>query len=75
MPVFWAFTPAYARVQNEHVWPVAWVDITTAGMTPGGEAFKRVNGIFAIPDRRELKGIIRAASLLADGSGSPGAGA
>ena len=47
MPVFWAFTPAYARVQNEHVWPVAWVDITTAGMTPGGEAFKRVNGIFA----------------------------
>jgi hypothetical protein len=24
---YWAFNPAYAQVQNEHVWPIGWADI------------------------------------------------
>jgi hypothetical protein len=28
------FNPAYAQVQNEHVWSVGWVDIMKEGMTP-----------------------------------------
>ena len=47
---FWTFNPAYAQVQNEHVWPSAWADITTGGMTPEAaaeKAFKRVEEIFA----------------------------
>jgi len=47
---FWTFNPAYAQVQNEHVWPTAWADITTGGMTPQAaaeKAFKRVEEIFA----------------------------
>jgi multiple sugar transport system substrate-binding protein len=50
MSTFWTFNPAYAQVQNEHVWPTAWADITTGGMTPqaaGEKAFKRVEEIFA----------------------------
>src|SRR3982074_2866752 len=27
LPQFWAFNPAYAQVQNEHVWPVGGIDI------------------------------------------------
>ena len=47
---FWTFNPAYARVQNEHVWPTAWADIMSGGMTPQAaaeKAFKRVEEIFA----------------------------
>ncbi len=47
---FWTFNPAYAQVQNEHVWPTAWADIMTGGMTPQAaaeKAFKRVEEIFA----------------------------
>jgi len=47
---FWTFNPAYAQVQNEHVWPTAWADITTGGMTlqaAADKAFKRVEEIFA----------------------------
>jgi multiple sugar transport system substrate-binding protein len=47
---FWTFNPAYAQVQNEHVWPTAWADITTGGMTPqeaADKAIKRVEEIFA----------------------------
>jgi multiple sugar transport system substrate-binding protein len=50
LPNFWVFNPAYAQVQNEHVWPTAWADITTGGMTPQAaaeKAFKRVEEIFA----------------------------
>ena len=50
MPSFWAFNPAYAQVQNEHVWPTGWADITTGGMTPQAaaeKAFKWVEEIFA----------------------------
>lgn len=50
LSTFWTFNPAYARVQNEHVWPTAWSDIMTGGMTPQAaaqKAFKRVEEIFA----------------------------
>jgi multiple sugar transport system substrate-binding protein len=49
-PSFWAFNPAYAQVQNEHVWSVGWTDIMTGGMTPEAaaeKAFKRVEEIFS----------------------------
>ena len=50
MPVFWAYNPAYAQVQNEHVWQTAWADIMQNGTTPQAaaeKAFKRVEEIFA----------------------------
>src|SRR4029077_19117668 len=50
LPEFWAFNPAYAQVQNEHAWSVAWIDIMQGGMTPQAaaeKAFKRVDEIFA----------------------------
>ena len=50
VPAYWAFNPAYAQVQNEHVWSTAWIDILNAGMTPeaaADKAFKRINEIFA----------------------------
>ena len=50
VPTFWTFNPAYAQVQNEHVWPTGWADIMTGGMTPQAaaeKAFKRVEEIFA----------------------------
>ena len=36
LPHYWAFNPAYAEVQNTHVWSTAWADIMRNGMTPGG---------------------------------------
>ena len=50
VPTFWTSNPAYAQVQNEHVWAVAWADIISGGMTPeaaADKAFKRVEEIFA----------------------------
>jgi multiple sugar transport system substrate-binding protein len=50
LPAFWAFNPAYAQVQNEHVWMTGWMDIIQSGMTPQAaaeKAFKRVEEIFA----------------------------
>jgi multiple sugar transport system substrate-binding protein len=50
LPQFWALNPAYAQVQNEHVWPAGWIDIMTGGMAPQAaaeKAFKRVEEIFA----------------------------
>jgi multiple sugar transport system substrate-binding protein len=47
---FWTFNPAYAQVQNEHVWPTGWADIISGGMAPEAaaeKAFKRVEEIFA----------------------------
>jgi multiple sugar transport system substrate-binding protein len=47
---YWAFNPAYAQVQNEHVWPAAWADIMQHGTKPedaADKAFKRVKEIFA----------------------------
>jgi hypothetical protein len=50
VPQFWVFNPAYAQVQNEHVWSTGWTDIMTDGMAPQAaaeKAFKRVEEIFA----------------------------
>jgi multiple sugar transport system substrate-binding protein len=50
LPVFWAYNPAYAHVQNEHVWQTAWAEIMKDGVAPqtaSGKAFKRVEEIFA----------------------------
>jgi multiple sugar transport system substrate-binding protein len=50
LPNFWVFNPAYARVENEHVWQAAWADIIRNGTTPeaaADKAFKRIKEIFA----------------------------
>jgi multiple sugar transport system substrate-binding protein len=50
VPQFWAFNPAYAQIQNEHVWMQGWMDIIQGGMTPQAaaeKAFKRAEEIFA----------------------------
>jgi len=50
VPNFWALNPAYAQVQNEHVWPNGWADIMQNGVAPQAaaeRAFKRVEEIFA----------------------------
>jgi multiple sugar transport system substrate-binding protein len=47
---FWAFNPAYAEVQNTHVWSVAWADVIRNGMTPQAAAEKasrQIETIFA----------------------------
>jgi multiple sugar transport system substrate-binding protein len=47
---YWAYNPAYAQVQNEHVWPTAWADIMQGGLTPeaaAAKAIKRTEEIFA----------------------------
>ncbi len=47
---FWAYNPAYAEVQNTHVWSVAWADIMRSGMAPeaaADKAFKQIETIFA----------------------------
>jgi multiple sugar transport system substrate-binding protein len=49
VPQYYAFNPAYAQVQNEHVWGTGWTDIMTGGMAPEAaaeKAFKRVEEIF-----------------------------
>ena len=50
MPNFWVFNPAYASVENTHVWPTAWADVINGGMTPQAaveKASKQVEEIFA----------------------------
>jgi multiple sugar transport system substrate-binding protein len=50
VPNFWVYNPAYAQVQNEHIWSVGWVDIMKEGMSPQAaaeKAFKRIEEIFA----------------------------
>ena len=50
LPQLWAFNPAYAQAQNEHVWSTGWTDIMTGGMDPQAAAekgFKRIEEIFA----------------------------
>ena len=47
---YWAFNPAYAQVQNEHVFPLGWVEIAKDGVAPekaAEKAFKRATEIFA----------------------------
>jgi multiple sugar transport system substrate-binding protein len=50
VPAFWVYNPAYAQVQNEHTWGVAWADILAGGMrsqTAAEQAFRRIEEIFA----------------------------
>src|SRR6516165_10156348 len=50
VPTFWTSNPAYAQVQNEHVWQTAWAEIMKDGAAPQAaaeKAFKRVEEIFA----------------------------
>src|ERR1700726_3966046 len=50
VPNFWVFNPAYASVENTHVWPMAWADVINGGLTPQAaaeKAFKRIEEIFA----------------------------
>ncbi len=46
---YWAFNPAYARVQNEHVFATGWAEIARDSVAPekaAEKAFKRVAEIF-----------------------------
>jgi multiple sugar transport system substrate-binding protein len=50
IPTFWSFNPAWAEVQNTHVWQVAWAEIMKDEATPAAaaeRAFKQVEAIFA----------------------------
>jgi multiple sugar transport system substrate-binding protein len=50
VPTFWTSNPAYAEVQNEHVWQTAWAEIIQDRATPQAaaeKAFKRVEEIFS----------------------------
>jgi multiple sugar transport system substrate-binding protein len=50
VPTYWAFNPAWAEVENEHVWQQAWAEIMRDGVAPqaaADKAFKRVEAIFA----------------------------
>jgi multiple sugar transport system substrate-binding protein len=50
VPAYWAYNPAYAEVQNTHVWSAAWADIMRNGMTPeaaSAKAFTQIEAIFA----------------------------
>ena len=50
VPQFWVYNPAYAQVQNEHVFPNGWAEIVKDGVMPQAaaeKAFKRTEEIFA----------------------------
>src|ERR1700757_3989131 len=50
VPTFWTSNPAYAQVQNKHVWQTAWSELIQDNATPQAaaeKAFKRVEEIFA----------------------------
>jgi multiple sugar transport system substrate-binding protein len=50
VPTFWTSNPAYAQVQNEHIWQMAWAEIMKDGVAPQAaaeKAFKQVEEIFA----------------------------
>jgi multiple sugar transport system substrate-binding protein len=49
LPAYWAFNPAYAEVQNTHVWSAAWADVMRNGITPEAaaeKAYKQIEAIF-----------------------------
>ena len=49
-PQFWVYNPAFAQVQNEHVFPTGWAEIAKDGVAPQAaaeKAFKRVEENFA----------------------------
>src|SRR5205823_9553322 len=50
VPQLWAYNPAFAQVQNEHVFPNGWAEVAQQGVTPqaaADKALKRVVEIFA----------------------------
>ncbi len=50
VPSFWCYNPAYAQVQNEHVWQTAWAEIMRDNVAPqaaADKAFKRITEIFS----------------------------
>jgi len=50
VPAYWAFNPAYAEVQNTHVWSAGWADVMRNGVTPeaaADKAYKQIEAIFA----------------------------
>ena len=50
IPAYWAYNPAYAEVQNTHVFPQAWADIIQNGMNAEQateKAFQQTEAIFA----------------------------
>ena len=50
VPQLWAFNPAFAQVQNEHVFPNGWAEVAQQGVKPEAaaeKALKRVAEIFA----------------------------
>ena len=50
VPQLWAYNPAFAQVQNEHVFPNGWAEIAQQGVKPEAaaeKALKRVAEIFA----------------------------
>jgi multiple sugar transport system substrate-binding protein len=50
VPAYWVYNPAYAEVQNTHIWSAAWADVIRNGMTPeaaADKAFRQVEAIFA----------------------------
>jgi multiple sugar transport system substrate-binding protein len=50
VPAYWAYNPAYAEVQNTHVWSAAWADIMRNGIRPEAaatKAFIQIEAIFA----------------------------
>ena len=44
VPNFWVCNPAYAQVQNEHVWSVGWVDIMKEGVAHRPPRIRRSSG-------------------------------
>jgi hypothetical protein len=60
LPYFWVFNPAYAQVQNEHVWQTAWAEIMKdrgGAAGGGGEGLQAGRGdLFKISDRARLRG-------------------
>jgi multiple sugar transport system substrate-binding protein len=50
LPQYWVYNPAWAEVQNQHVWGAAWADVIQHGLTPAAaadKAFKWTEQIFA----------------------------
>ena len=65
VPQFWVYNPAYAQVQNEHVWSVGWTDIMQGrndAASGGGEGVQAGRGdLRQIPDRTApLSGLRRS---------------
>jgi len=58
VPTFWTSNPAYAQVQNEHVWQTAWSEIIQDKATPAGrgrESLQAGRGdLREIPDHANL---------------------